>query len=129
MASTVEVDSTSSLHHARIETLPSTAYYIPNFITPDEEQAILDRVRRPPDERGIIGRLGGSHGNVIAGLTIHYIDKFGAQAKVEATHPSKIAGMAIRSCPEQAPRGASACLARNPYNPSLAVPVDVGQRP
>jgi alkylated DNA repair protein alkB family protein 6 len=33
-----------SLHHARINTLPETAYYIPNFITEQEEQNILDKV-------------------------------------------------------------------------------------
>jgi alkylated DNA repair protein alkB family protein 6 len=34
----------SSLEHARITTLPQTAYYIPNFITEEEEQMILDKV-------------------------------------------------------------------------------------
>jgi alkylated DNA repair protein alkB family protein 6 len=33
-----------SLEHARINTLPQTAYYIPNFITEQEEQNILDKV-------------------------------------------------------------------------------------
>jgi alkylated DNA repair protein alkB family protein 6 len=35
----------SSLEHARITSLPQTAYYIPNFITEEEEQMILDKVR------------------------------------------------------------------------------------
>jgi hypothetical protein len=34
----------SSLEHARITTLPQTAYYIPNFITEEEEQMILGKV-------------------------------------------------------------------------------------
>lgn len=33
-----------SLERARINTLPQTAYYIPNFITEQEEQNILDKV-------------------------------------------------------------------------------------
>jgi alkylated DNA repair protein alkB family protein 6 len=32
------------LEHARITTLPQTAYYIPNFITEEEEQMILGKV-------------------------------------------------------------------------------------
>ncbi|KAF4945801.1 hypothetical protein FGADI_11678 [Fusarium gaditjirri] len=32
-----------SLEHARIKRLPHTAYYIPNFITEQEEQNILDK--------------------------------------------------------------------------------------
>lgn len=34
----------SSLAEAKIASLPSTAYYVPNFISADEERAILDRV-------------------------------------------------------------------------------------
>lgn len=34
----------SSLEHVRITSLPQTAYYIPNFITEEEEQIILDKV-------------------------------------------------------------------------------------
>lgn len=35
----------SSLAQAKIASLPSTAYYIPNFISEDEERFILDKVR------------------------------------------------------------------------------------
>lgn len=34
----------SSLEHARITSLPQAAYYIPNFITEEEEKMILDKV-------------------------------------------------------------------------------------
>ncbi|KAJ0151498.1 tRNA pseudouridine synthase 1 [Fusarium oxysporum f. sp. albedinis] len=37
-----------SLEHARINTLPQTAYYIPNFITEQEEQNILDKLPSLP---------------------------------------------------------------------------------
>ncbi|KAG5748027.1 hypothetical protein H9Q69_006507 [Fusarium xylarioides] len=40
-----------SLHHARINTLPETAYYIPNFITEQEEQNILDKISSAPKPR------------------------------------------------------------------------------
>lgn len=33
-----------SLDHARITTLPQTAYYIPDFISEEEERMILDKV-------------------------------------------------------------------------------------
>lgn len=39
----------STLEPARIACLPATAYYIPNFISEDEERLILDKVR-PPQE-------------------------------------------------------------------------------
>ena len=35
-----------SLQHVTIETLPSTAYYIPDFISEEEERAILEKVCR-----------------------------------------------------------------------------------
>lgn len=35
----------ASLEEFRISKLPSTAYYIPNFISEEEEQQILDKVR------------------------------------------------------------------------------------
>lgn len=35
----------SSLEAAKITCLPATAYYIPNFISEDEERAILAKVR------------------------------------------------------------------------------------
>ncbi|RBR18487.1 hypothetical protein FVER53590_05345 [Fusarium verticillioides] len=41
----------SSLQHARINTLPETAYYIPNFITEQEEQNILDKISSAPKPR------------------------------------------------------------------------------
>lgn len=34
-----------SLEAARIDSLPATAYYISNFISVEEEQLILDKVR------------------------------------------------------------------------------------
>ncbi|KAI9779488.1 MAG: hypothetical protein M1816_003491 [Peltula sp. TS41687] len=36
------------LEDARIQTLPSSAYYIPNFITPAEEQSLLDQIQNAP---------------------------------------------------------------------------------
>lgn len=35
----------TALDHARICSLPSTAYYIPDFISVEEERQILDKVR------------------------------------------------------------------------------------
>lgn len=40
-----------SLHHARITSLPQTAYYIPNFISEEEEQMILDKISSAPKPR------------------------------------------------------------------------------
>ncbi|KAF5609545.1 alkylated DNA repair alkB like 6 [Fusarium pseudoanthophilum] len=40
-----------SLQHARINTLPETAYYIPDFITEQEEQNILDKISSAPKPR------------------------------------------------------------------------------
>ncbi|KAI6771978.1 hypothetical protein HG530_002936 [Fusarium avenaceum] len=41
----------SSLEHARIATLPQTAYYIPNFITEEEEEMILGKISSAPKPR------------------------------------------------------------------------------
>ncbi|KAF4991884.1 hypothetical protein FGRMN_7532 [Fusarium graminum] len=41
----------SSLEHARITLLPQTAYYIPNFITEEEEHMILDKISSAPKPR------------------------------------------------------------------------------
>ncbi|KAF4333917.1 alkylated DNA repair alkB like 6 [Fusarium beomiforme] len=41
----------SSLQQARISTLPQTAYYIPNFITKEEEQIILNKISSAPKPR------------------------------------------------------------------------------
>lgn len=35
----------NSLEHVRIKALPPAVYYISDFITEDEERAILDKVR------------------------------------------------------------------------------------
>ncbi|CAF3444545.1 unnamed protein product, partial [Fusarium graminearum] len=40
-----------SLQHARITSLPQTAYYIPNFISEEEEQMILDKISSAPKPR------------------------------------------------------------------------------
>ncbi|KAH6978679.1 hypothetical protein EDB82DRAFT_234455 [Fusarium venenatum] len=40
-----------SLQHARIISLPQTAYYIPNFISEKEEQMILDKISTAPKPR------------------------------------------------------------------------------
>lgn len=37
-----------NLDAAKINTLPASAYYIPNFISAEEEQLILDKVRITP---------------------------------------------------------------------------------
>lgn len=37
-----------SLDTAKITSLPATAYYLPNFISEEEERMILDKVRPPP---------------------------------------------------------------------------------
>jgi alkylated DNA repair protein alkB family protein 6 len=42
-----DVSLPSSLEFARIDGLPSTAYYIPNFISVEEERFILSKVRQP----------------------------------------------------------------------------------
>ena len=41
----------ASLEQNRITTLPEFAYYIPNFISEEEEQAILHKVSRPEPPR------------------------------------------------------------------------------
>ncbi|RFN52198.1 alkylated dna repair protein alkb like 6 [Fusarium flagelliforme] len=41
----------SSLEHARITSLPQAAYYIPNFITEEEEKIILDKISSAPKPR------------------------------------------------------------------------------
>ncbi|OAA78316.1 Alkbh6 protein [Akanthomyces lecanii RCEF 1005] len=40
-----------SLEAARIDSLPATAYYIPNFISVEEEQLILDKITSAPKPR------------------------------------------------------------------------------
>ncbi|KAH6896559.1 hypothetical protein B0T10DRAFT_556434 [Thelonectria olida] len=40
-----------SLDHARITTLPESAYYIPNFISEGEERMILDKIASAPRPR------------------------------------------------------------------------------
>ncbi|KAJ3469213.1 hypothetical protein MRS44_003278 [Fusarium solani] len=40
-----------SLDHARITTLPQTAYYIPDFISEEEERMILDKISSAPKPR------------------------------------------------------------------------------
>lgn len=37
-----------SLDAAKITSLPATAYYLPNFISEEEERMILDKVRPSP---------------------------------------------------------------------------------
>ncbi|KAG9257320.1 uncharacterized protein F5Z01DRAFT_679943 [Emericellopsis atlantica] len=39
------------LEHARVSRLPNTAYYIPNFITEDEERLLLDKIASAPKPR------------------------------------------------------------------------------
>ncbi|KAG6007097.1 hypothetical protein E4U21_006359 [Claviceps maximensis] len=41
----------SNLGQARIQGLPSTAYYIPNFISLEEERLVLDRIAAAPKPR------------------------------------------------------------------------------
>ncbi|KAL6895972.1 hypothetical protein HDV57DRAFT_521160 [Trichoderma longibrachiatum] len=41
----------SSLEAARIASLPSTAYYLPNFISEEEERLILDKIAAAPRPR------------------------------------------------------------------------------
>lgn len=46
----------STLEPARILSLPATAYYIPNFISEEEERLILDKVRPPQKTmRSLVG--------------------------------------------------------------------------
>lgn len=40
-----------SLSHAKIVNLPQTAFYIPNFISENEEQIILDKIKSAPRPR------------------------------------------------------------------------------
>jgi hypothetical protein len=40
-------DERTPLDEYRIESLPRNFYYIPNFISPEEEASILSKVRRP----------------------------------------------------------------------------------
>ncbi|EGX97130.1 Alkbh6 protein [Cordyceps militaris CM01] len=51
LPSTPGVALPASLEAARIDGLPASAYYIPNFISVDEEQLILDKVRYPPSRQ------------------------------------------------------------------------------
>ena len=41
----------SSLEQAKVQSLPSSAYYIADFITEDEERAILDKIANAPKPR------------------------------------------------------------------------------
>jgi hypothetical protein len=41
---TAGIELPATLEDAQITCLPATAFYIPNFITEDEEQQILDKV-------------------------------------------------------------------------------------
>lgn len=46
----------SALDQARVTRLPSTAYYIPDFISEEEEQLLLDKVRPFSSRLDMIGR-------------------------------------------------------------------------
>jgi alkylated DNA repair protein alkB family protein 6 len=41
----------ASLEEARIQILPSSAYYIPNFISEEDEKVILDKIASAPKPR------------------------------------------------------------------------------
>ncbi|KAG5930422.1 hypothetical protein E4U53_002237 [Claviceps sorghi] len=51
MAATDASSLPSTLGQARIQGLPSTAYYIPNFISAEEERLVLDRIAAAPKPR------------------------------------------------------------------------------
>lgn len=51
LPSTPGVALPASLEAARIDGLPASAYYIPNFISVDEEQLILDKIAAAPKPR------------------------------------------------------------------------------
>ena len=38
----------ASLEDAKVRNLPNTAYYLPEFITKDEEDILIERVSRSP---------------------------------------------------------------------------------
>lgn len=71
-----------SLHHAKVIGLPSTAYYIPNFISQEEEQLILEKVSFIRQD---------SH---LSPLTLS-LDCLSTQAQVETTHSSQAPNMAV----------------------------------
>ncbi|KAJ6780729.1 hypothetical protein PWT90_04292 [Aphanocladium album] len=50
-ASNTGVSLPTSLEAVRIESLPAAAYYIPNFISEEEEQLILDKIAAAPKPR------------------------------------------------------------------------------
>lgn len=41
----------ASLEESKIQSLPSSAYYIPNFISAEEEKVILDKIANAPKPR------------------------------------------------------------------------------
>lgn len=45
----------SALDQARVTRLPSTAYYIPDFISEEEQQVLLDKVRPLTFRLDVIG--------------------------------------------------------------------------
>lgn len=47
-AGTSDAQLPSSLEAAKITSLPPASYYVPNFISEEEERMILDKVRLSP---------------------------------------------------------------------------------
>lgn len=78
----------ASLEECRINGLPNTAFYIPNFINQDEEQAILEKVG---------SCLAADVAKVRIKLTLCccYSDCLSSQAQVETTYTSKATNLAF----------------------------------
>lgn len=87
-----------SLEASRITALPPAAYYIPDFISEEEEQAILHKVARHAS----------SMGPLASNLTECCKGRDGTQGEMEATHAPPTPDMAIRPRQEHTPRCSSA---------------------
>lgn len=108
----------SSLEAAKIPSLPPTAYYLPNFISEQEERLILDKVRLLCLEINV---------DAAASLMACVLDCRRASTAMEAAHASTPADLAVGSRSRQAARCAAACLARDTRGAASAVAAAVQQ--